>query len=148
MGNSESHWTLTSGDYSLRIALAAARATSNIKNTPTYLTILMVIAMLQYYTALITRWRRSRALLKSTKHHHRASTWSDIINQTCLPLILGVYFIVKSLKKGSSWPNNNRGMTHQNDKKHLSKMIGHLVWGVYIAFNHYMTWLPLCVINQ
>ena len=39
--------------------------------------------------------------LKATKHHHWASTSSDITNWT-LPLNLGVYFIVKSTKKGSS----------------------------------------------
>jgi hypothetical protein len=32
--------------------------------------------------------------------------------------ILGVYFILKLLKKGLSCPNNNRGMTHP-DEKHL-----------------------------
>jgi hypothetical protein len=43
-------------------------------------------------------------------------------NWTRLPLILGVYFIVKSLKKNLSCPTNNRGVTHQNDEKHLNNM--------------------------
>jgi hypothetical protein len=132
--------------------LVATRATINkptMKNTPTLLAILMAIAMHRYYTVHIAWWKRSRAFLKATKRRHRASTCSDIINRTCLPLILGVYFIIKSLKKGSSWPNNNRGMAHQYDDKHLSKMVGLIiVGGVNVAFNRYMTWLPLCVINQ
>jgi hypothetical protein len=37
--------------------------------------------------------------IKATKRHHRASTRSGITNRTRIPLILGVYFIVKSLKK-------------------------------------------------
>jgi hypothetical protein len=62
------------------------------------------------------------AFLKATKHrhHHQASTQSKSINQTCLSLILGVHFIVKSLKKGLIAPNSNRGMTHQSDEKHLN----------------------------
>ena len=50
---------------------------------PTLLAILMVIAMRRYYTARIAQWRRSRALIKATKHHHWASTRSDSINRTC-----------------------------------------------------------------
>jgi len=45
------------GDYLLRIALAAARATANktaMYYVPTLMTILMVIAMWRYYTARIT----------------------------------------------------------------------------------------------
>ncbi len=80
--------------------------------------------------ACITRCRRSRAFLKATKRHHQASTCSNIINRTCLPLVFGVYFIVKLLKKGLSWPNNKRGMTHQYDEKLLSKKIRHLVGGL------------------
>jgi hypothetical protein len=41
--------------------------------------------------------------------------------------ILGVYFIVKSLKKSSSRPNNNRGMTHQSDEKQLNDMSEYFV---------------------
>jgi len=97
------------------------------ENTLNLLAISMAITMRWYYTARIAQWKRSRAFLKATKRRHRASTCSDIINRTYLPLILGIYFIVKLLKKGSSCPNNNRGMTHQSDEKHLSKTIGHFV---------------------
>jgi len=65
-GYTGSHWTPPSGDYSLHIALAAARAPAN-KTTmyylPTLMAILVVIAMRRYYTARITQWRRSRAFI-------------------------------------------------------------------------------------
>jgi hypothetical protein len=51
-GYTGSHWTPSSGDYSLRITSAAARATAN-KTTmyyvPTLMAILMAIAMRWYY---------------------------------------------------------------------------------------------------
>jgi hypothetical protein len=65
-GYTGSHWTPPSGDYSLRIALAAARVPAN-KTTMYYLPTLMaisaVIAMWRYYTARIGQWRRSRAFM-------------------------------------------------------------------------------------
>jgi hypothetical protein len=51
-----SHWTLPSGDYSLRITLAAAMATikkRTMQNVPSLQAILMAIAMRRYYTARI-----------------------------------------------------------------------------------------------
>ena len=33
-------------------------------------------------------------------------------------------------------PNNNRGVTHQTDKKHLNSMSKYFVGVVNIAFNH------------
>jgi hypothetical protein len=50
------HWTLPSGDYLLRIAPAAARATINImtmQNVPSLLAVSMAIAMRRHYTARI-----------------------------------------------------------------------------------------------
>jgi len=55
-GYSGSHWTPPSGDYSLHIASAAARATakkSSMTNVPTLMAILMAIEMQRYYTAQI-----------------------------------------------------------------------------------------------
>ena len=55
-GYTGSHWTLPLGDYLLRIALAAARATANktmMYYVPTLMAILAVIAMRRYYTAHI-----------------------------------------------------------------------------------------------
>ena len=77
-----SHWTLSSGDFSLRIAPAAARATINkmtMKNKPTLLAILMAVVMHWYGTVQITQWRRFIAFMEATKHCHRASTRSDNI---------------------------------------------------------------------
>ncbi len=50
---------------------------------PPLLAILMAVAMRQYNTARIAWWRRFVAFIKATKHHHRASTGSNITNQTC-----------------------------------------------------------------
>jgi hypothetical protein len=70
------------GNYSLRITLAATRATANktmMQNVPTLLAILMAVAMRRYYTARIARWRRFVAFIKAAKrrHRHRASTHSN-----------------------------------------------------------------------
>jgi hypothetical protein len=80
-----SNWTLPLGNYSLRIAPAAARATANkttMQHVPTLLAILMAVAMWQYYTPHIARWRRFVAFTKATKLHHWTSTRSNSINQT------------------------------------------------------------------
>ena len=80
-----SHWTLPSGNYSLRIAQAATRATINstiMKHVPTLMAVLMAITMWRYYTAHIAGWGRFVAFIKATKHHHRTSTRSDIIKGT------------------------------------------------------------------
>ena len=72
---------LPSGDYSLCIAPAAARATINkmmIQNNPPLLAILIAVAVRQYYTAYIARWRRFMAFIKATKRHHQTCTCSDI----------------------------------------------------------------------
>ena len=56
-GFTGSHWTPSSGNYSLRIVPAAARATINttmMQNVPTFLGSLMAIAIQWYYTACIT----------------------------------------------------------------------------------------------
>ncbi len=101
-GFTGSHWTLPSGNYLVRVASAAARVTINkttVQHVPTLLAVSMAIAMRRYNTARIAWWRRFVAFIKVTKLHHQVSTHSDIINQTCLPLNLGVCFIVKSLKK-------------------------------------------------
>jgi hypothetical protein len=58
-GYIRSHWMPPSGDYSLRIAPAAARATINttiMKHVPTLLALSMAIAMRRYYTTRIAQW--------------------------------------------------------------------------------------------
>ena len=140
-----------SGNYWLRIALAAARATANktkMQNVSTLLTILLAMAVRWYYTPHIAWWSGSMAFIKATKHRHRVSTRSDR-HQSDMPTpILGVYFIVKLLKKSSSCPNNNRGVTHQTDEKHLNNMSEYFVGVVNIVFNLYNNCFLWCVINQ
>ena len=123
-GYTGSHWTPPLGNYFLRIASVAARATANktkMQNVSTLLTISMAIAMRQYYTSRIDRWGEFVAFIKATKHRHWVSTCSNR-HQSDMPTpISGVYFIVKLLNnKSSSCPNYNRGVTHQTDEKHLN----------------------------
>ena len=73
-GFTGSHWTPSSGDYSLRITLAASRAiinTTMMQHVPTLLAILMAIAMRRYFTVRIARWRSCAAFIKATKCRHR-----------------------------------------------------------------------------
>jgi len=150
-GYTGSHWTLLSGDYSLHISLAAARVTANkmkMQNVSTLLTFLMAIAVRRYYTAHIARWRRFMAFIKATKRHHWASTCSDRHQSNMPTPISGAYFIVKSLKKSSSCPNNNRGVTHQTDEKHLNNMSEYFFGVVNIAFNCFNNHFVLRIINH
>jgi hypothetical protein len=119
-----------------------------VQNVSTLLTISIAIAVHRYYTACIAWWRRFVAFIKATKRRHRVSTRSNSINRTRLPLILGVYFIVRSLKKSSSYPNNKRGVTHQTDEKHLNNMPEYFVVVVNIGFNRYNNRFLLHVINS
>ena len=85
-GYNESHWMRPSGNYSLRIAPAAARATANktkMQYVPTLMVILMAITMWRYYTARIAQWRRFVVFIKSTNCHHQANTSSNFTNRTC-----------------------------------------------------------------
>ena len=140
-----------SGNYLLRIAPAAARATANImkmQTVSTLLTILMAVAVRRYYTTQIVQWRRSMAFIKATKHHHQTSTRSDR-HQSDMPTpISGLYFIIKLLKNYSSCSNNNRGVTHQTDEKHLNNMSEYFVGVVNIAFNRYNNRFVLRIINH
>jgi hypothetical protein len=97
----------------------------------------MAIAMRQFYTARNARWRGFVAFIKATKRRHLASTRSDRHQSDMTTPISGVYFIVKLLKKSLSCPDNNRGVTHQTDEKHLNNMSEHFVGVVNIGFNRY-----------
>ncbi len=84
-GYTGSYRMLPSGDYSLRIAPAAARATINkttVQNMPTLLAVLMAIAMRRCNIKHIVQWRRSSAFITATKCHHWASTRSNSVNQS------------------------------------------------------------------
>ena len=96
----------------------------------------------------IAQWRRFLAFIKATKHRHRASTSSDR-HQLDMPTpIAGVFFIVKSLKKSLSCPNNNRGVAHQTDEKHLNNMSEYFAGVVNIAFNCSNNRFLLRIINH
>ncbi len=102
-GYSRSHWMPASGDYSLRIAPAAAAGQQANKqhstNTPKKLAILMAMAMRRYVTVHIARWRRFRSLLDATKHRHWASIAADSCNRSCMCRFIMSFFIVNSYKK-------------------------------------------------
>jgi hypothetical protein len=87
----------------------------------------MAVAVCRDYTAHITQWRRSVAFLKATKRRHWVSTHSNRHQSDMSTPTLGVYFIVKLLKKGSSCPNNNKRVTYQTDEKHLNNMAEYFV---------------------
>jgi len=129
-----------SGNYWLHIAPAATRATANktkMQNVSTLPTILMAKAVCRYYTPRMARWSRSMAFIKATKPHHWTRTCSNR-HQSDMPTpISGVYFNVKSLKKSLSCPNNNRGVTHQSNEKHLNNMSEYFVGVVNTALNCY-----------
>ncbi len=133
-GFTRSHWTPPSGNYSLRIAPAAARATINsmiMKHVPTLLAVLMAIAMRRYYTKRIAQWRRFVAFIKATKRHYRASTRSDSVFRS---IKFRLFFCSsESLKKNSSCPNNNRGVTYQSNGKDLADGMEYLNRGAKIV---------------
>ena len=137
-----SHWTPPSGDYSLCITQTATRATINstmMKHVPTLLAVSMAIAMRQYNTARIARWRRFVAFIKATKRHHRPSDEHSLRyykRDTPTPVVLDI----------SSWnwapfdklaPNNKRGITYQTDEKHLTIFPEYFVEVVKLAINCY-----------
>ncbi len=53
-------------------------------NTPKTVAVLMAMAMRRYVTAHIAQWRRFRASLEATGHHHWASIMPNNINRTWL----------------------------------------------------------------
>jgi len=144
-GFARSHWTRPLGNYLLRIAPAAARATANettMQHVPTLLAISMAVAMRQYNTARINRWRRFTAFTKANKRHHRASTCSNITKSDTLRRLFRTSHREKEL------PNNNRGMTYQSDEKHLTNLREYLVGVVKLAINHYSNCFLLCVFTN
>ena len=102
----------------------------------------------RYYTTCIARWRRFVAFIKATKRRYPASTHSNRHQSDKPTPILGVYFIVKSLKKSSICPINNRGVTHQTDEKHLNNMSEYFVGVVNVAFYLYNNRFVLHIINH
>ena len=131
-----------SGNYSLRLAPAAARVagkTMMMNNTPCLLTILMAMALRRYVSAHIAQWRRSRAMLDATGHYQRASIAADSSNWSCMHHFFRVFSLSTCYKR--AWaddkaPNNNKGMTYQSDGKELNNTMSYLVGEVNIVEDH------------
>ncbi len=129
-----SHWMPSLGDYSLSIAPAAARATANkttMKKWTNFAGHFKALAVCWYYTACITQWRRSRALVEATGCHHWVSLWPIVV-------IGHAYFFflafssstcrIRSLVEAKA-PINNRGMTYQTKKKDITNLSEYFMGG-------------------
>jgi hypothetical protein len=135
-GFTGSHWTLPLGDYSLRIALSAARGTIKLtmmQHVLTFLAVSMAIAIRRYYTTRIAQWRRFVAFIKATKRHHQTSTCSNI--KGTLQLRCFGHFIVKRAPVDMLAPNNNMGMTYHTNEKHLTIFLEYFFGVVKLAIN-------------
>ncbi len=91
LGYPKSHWMPPLGNYLLRIAPVANRATANKKTTksgPTLLTMLMASAVCRYVTVRIAQWKRSRALVEASGCCHWASIAANSIEWTWLHCFL------------------------------------------------------------
>jgi hypothetical protein len=89
-------------------------------NTPAKLAILMAMAMHQYVTVRITRWRRSRASLKATGRRHQATIMPNNIVRTWLRHFFLCFHRQnrrKRLQVDAKNPVFNRGMTYQTKEK-------------------------------
>ncbi len=94
-------------------------------NTPKKVAMLMAAAVHQYNTAHIAQWRRSRASLEATGHHHGASIMSDNINRTWLRCFFQCFHCQNRRKRSrvnAKTPVFNRGMTYQTKEKGLTKV--------------------------
>jgi hypothetical protein len=69
-------------------------------NTCAKMVILMTMAMRWYVTARIAQWKRSRASLKATGRHHRASIMSNNIKPDIATMFFFDVLIVKTVGKG------------------------------------------------
>ena len=93
------------------------------------------ITMQRYYTARIAQWRRSMVFIKASKLHHRASTHSDITNQTYQSWRFLTFHHEKGLQVDMLAPNNNRGsMKNQTDEKQLTIFPEYIVGVVKLAW--------------
>ena len=149
-GYTRSHLTLPSGDSLLRIALAAARATSNkttMQNVPTLLFISMAIAMCRYSIKRIAQWRRSRAFKKPL---------NAAIGRALAPIVpIGhtnagwfLHFIVKRARVDMFSPNNNRGMTYESNPKHLSNFREYFIGVIKLTICCYSNHFLWCVFTN
>jgi hypothetical protein len=85
----------------------------------------MAMAVCRYIAMRIAQWRRSRASLEATGHHHQASVMSDSIKETWLHQFFYVFHRQNRRKMSQAdakAPVFNRGMTYQTKEKGLTKV--------------------------
>ncbi len=102
-------------------------------NTAKKVAVLMAMAMRGYVTTCIARWRRSRASLKATGRHQRASIMSDNINWTWLQRFFLCFDRQHRRKRSRVYaktPVFNRGMTYQSKQKGLTKVSIYCIGGI------------------
>ncbi len=121
-GYSGSHWMPPPGNYLLRIAPAAARATANEteKNVPKRLAFLMAAVVHGYNTAHIAQWRRLRALLEAIKCRHWASIVANRCNRSHMVPVFYKFFHCQHVYKGhglSRRPLFSIGVLHIKQKR-------------------------------
>jgi hypothetical protein len=126
-GYPRSPWALASGDYSLRIAPAFARATGKQTTIDKYTQFagrfgghrdVVVRYRVHHPMEEVQGFTRSHWMPKSGKHLLQLHQL-DMITPDFL-----MFFIIKLLKRPQNTriePNNNRGMTYQTDEKHLTR---------------------------
>jgi hypothetical protein len=94
-------------------------------NTPAKLAISMAMAMRRYVTTRISQWRRSRASLEATGHHHWVRIMPDNIVRTWLRRFFKCFHHQNRRKRSQVDAKNpvfNRGMAYQTKEKSLIKV--------------------------
>jgi hypothetical protein len=79
------------------------------------------------------------AFIKATKRRHQVSTRSDSIKSDTPTPVDSYISSRKRAPVDMLSPNNNRGMTYQTDRNHISQTIGYLVGVVKLAHYCYIT---------
>ncbi len=125
------HWVTTCYVLPQRLPGQQANKQQSI-NTPKKVAVLMAMAMRQYITACISRWRRSRASLEATGHPNWASIMHDNINWTWLRFFFLTFSLSNHRKRSrvdNKTPVFNKGMTYKSKQKGLTKVSIYCIGG-------------------
>ena len=154
-GPYRSHQTPPLGDYLLRIAPADARTTINLKTMTKYT---YFVGRFDGHRDAAVRYRVHRPMegvQGFTRSHWMPPSGEHSLRQHAIGHTNTGFVRCfsssnrrKSHKTTRIAPNNNRGMTYQNDEKHLTSMREYFVGGVSIAFNLLNNRFLLRVITQ